>query len=69
MPINIPMIGRANTVPSIEAADILDVNFVPPHIMEQQKVGFLLCPDVLLHACRYISSLKHQPDFRMFSAI
>ena len=38
MPINIPMMGRANTFSSAEAGDLLDVDFVPPHIIEQQKV-------------------------------
>ena len=39
MPINIPMMGRANTFDSAAANDNLDLDFVPPHIIEQQKVG------------------------------
>ena len=39
MPINIPMMGRANTFDSAAANDKLDLDFVPPHIIEQQKVG------------------------------
>jgi len=39
MPINIPMMGRANTLGSAAANENLDVDFVPPHIMEQQKVN------------------------------
>ncbi|CAL5223038.1 g5493 [Coccomyxa viridis] len=37
MPINIPMMGRANTLSSAAANVDLDVDFVPPHIIEQQK--------------------------------
>ena len=38
MPINIPMMGRANTFDSAAAIEKLDSEFVPPHIIEQQKV-------------------------------
>ena len=62
MPINIPMIGRANTLPSMEASDLLDVDFVPPHIIEQQKVGFpvsiysIVCP----HICKHLQTATCQ---------
>ena len=44
MPINIPMMpGRSNPLTS-EGNENLDVDFVPPHIMEQQKVSTVCCP-------------------------
>ena len=61
MPINIPMIGRANTFSSIEASDLLDVDFVPPHIIEQQKVGSFLCPYIVLYVRTYVNSFKQPP--------
>ena len=60
MPINIPMMGRANTLSSAAANVDLDVDFVPPHIIEQQKVE-------VLHACLTLclqSALLKHPKHR-----
>lgn len=61
MPINIPMMGRANTFPSTEAGDLLDVDFVPPHIIEQQKVGSFLRSFLVLHVRIYENSFIQLP--------
>ena len=63
MPINIPMMGRANTFPSTEAGDLLDVDFVPPHIIEQQKVlpPSFLRSLIVLHIRIYENSFIQAP--------
>ena len=63
MPINIPMMpGRSNPLTS-EGNENLDVDFVPPHIMEQQKVSTVCCTIAcLLHKSQWnLSRLPFLP--------
>lgn len=40
MPINIPMMsGRSNPLIAAGGGDNVELDFVPPHILEQQKVS------------------------------